>query len=286
MKMIRYNPWLISYGNHTAADCRLFCFHFAGGEASAFRDWANDLPENVEVVAIQLPGRAERHREQPFTDMRKLVVELYDAIHPFLDKPYFFFGHSLGATVAYELTARIQALGRAMPLHVMLSASQAPTADRRILRTSTLSDDEFSDHLRMYCGTPEVVIRDRSFFNAYLPRLRADFALIESYACPSRSSLQCPVSAYGGSDDPWIPESSVAGWGFCADTFDYRLFPGGHFYIRESRTELLQSLRKSIASHLRRASMRSIRPRPTSMSLAAALLAFHEDDCEQVLCGD
>src|SRR5919197_5894001 len=114
-------PWLISYRLSPRARARLFCFPYAGGAAHIFRQWPQRLPEGVEVCAVQPPGRGGRLRERPFTSLGELVAAAAPALRPFMELPFAFYGHSMGATVAYELARRLEEEGRAGPLHLFVS---------------------------------------------------------------------------------------------------------------------------------------------------------------------
>jgi len=97
------SSWIDYLKPNPRANVRLFCFPYAGGGASIFRTWANDVPTGVEVCPVQLPGRESRLIEQPFTRLSSLVQALAQAISPYLDVPFAFFGHSMGALISFEL---------------------------------------------------------------------------------------------------------------------------------------------------------------------------------------
>ncbi len=99
-----HNNWVACAKPNPQAKLRLFCFHYAGGGASVFRGWRDSLPQSVEVCAIELPGRGMRLRESPFTQLEPLVQHLASTLLPYLDKPFAFFGHSMGGLVSFELT--------------------------------------------------------------------------------------------------------------------------------------------------------------------------------------
>src|SRR6478609_4610386 len=97
----------------THARCRLICLPHAGAGASMFNDWPGLLPPEVEVVGVQLPGRQDRIKEKPFTDVSRLVATVAHVIRPLLDLPVAFFGHSGGALLAFELARALQRRGEA-----------------------------------------------------------------------------------------------------------------------------------------------------------------------------
>ena len=105
----------LSYKKNQQASIRIFCFHYAGGGASFCRDWVNHLSTDIEVIAIQLPGREQRYAEPYYTRMKPLISELSRVIQGYLNKPYIFFGHSLGAIIGYELIRELKRLKLRQP---------------------------------------------------------------------------------------------------------------------------------------------------------------------------
>jgi medium-chain acyl-[acyl-carrier-protein] hydrolase len=118
--------------------CRLFCFPFAGGSASTYKDWEQGLPESVEVCPINLPGRGARFNEEAHSNMHTLTNALIEALSSEITLPYFFFGHSMGTMVAFELSRKLRLLGKELPRHIFLSARPGP-APFSIIITHTIS---------------------------------------------------------------------------------------------------------------------------------------------------
>ncbi len=221
---------------------RLLCFPYAGAGASVFREWANLVPEQVEVWAVQLPGREDRFGEPPLTDLDDVLNDLVPAVLPLLDRPYAFFGHSLGALVCWELARACQALQTRPPEHVFLSGYRAPRPagedDGEPLHA--LPDDELVEELREMGGTPEDVLRNPELMRLLLPLLRADLAISETRVLRPGEPLTCPVTAFGGRDDPRAGSDDLDGWAdHVAGTFAAEVFPGDHFYLHEQRSALV-----------------------------------------------
>ena len=112
----RVNDWLRCYRRQPDVQFRLFCFPYAGGGATVYRLWGQQLPAAVEVQAVQLPGREDRFKETALTSMEQLLDALVPALLPFLDRPYAFFGHSMGSAIAYALSCRLSERGLPLPL--------------------------------------------------------------------------------------------------------------------------------------------------------------------------
>ena len=124
------DPWVARPRPNARARLRLFCFPFAGGGASTYRGWPAHLPADIEVAAVQLPGREERLRETAFHDATELCVKLVDVLAPYFDRPFAFFGHSMGALVAFELARVLRKSGGPSPAHLFVSARRGPRGSR------------------------------------------------------------------------------------------------------------------------------------------------------------
>jgi medium-chain acyl-[acyl-carrier-protein] hydrolase len=213
---------------------RLICFPHAGAGASAFAHWAGLMPAEIELAAVQLPGRQNRIAEKPFSAAGPLVNALVHALRPVLDGAFSFFGHSSGAALAYELTWALQAQGRRGPEQLFLSAQPAPGATG-IRRLHDLPDEEFITEILALGGIDPELARDVDAISCLLPLLRADFGLWERHRATQKGPLDCPITVLCGESDPRAPHSAVADWRSCTTAeFNLQTFPGGHFYFLDS----------------------------------------------------
>ena len=225
---------------------RLFCFHHAGGNAIVFRSWQPLLAQAIHVCAVELPGHGTRMREAPSRSMADLVDGLVQALAPWLTMPFSFFGHSMGAALAFELTHRLQARHTIRPECLFVSGCRAPGRPMPPA-IHGLPEHLFIEKIRGYSGTPDEVFSHAELLAELLPMLRADFAVIETRPHVARSPLDCPLVAFGGLDDSTVSSEDLIAWGDCTSAhFSMRMFAGDHFYLNRSRVELLQA----IASHL------------------------------------
>ena len=160
---------------------RLFCFPYAGGGASIYRQWASKLPVWIEVCAFQLPGREIRMREPGHTDLRSAVEEVADTIHSLLDKPFYLFGHSMGSAISFELARLLRRSGLPQPRHLFVSARRAPQLPQPKEDIHVLPEREFLASIKKLGGTPEEVLKNEELMELFLPTLRADFTLLETY---------------------------------------------------------------------------------------------------------
>ncbi len=215
-------------GGDAARGERLFCFPYAGGGTS----WLPGQPAGVCVCPVRLPGRESRLAEAPFEKMRALIDALATAIDPYLDRPFAFFGHSMGAAVAFELARELRRRGRPLPRILIASAARAPQFRRDYVPPPPPSDQEFLAELGRLEGMP---VDDPAFIRAVLPALRADATLYRNYIYPEGEPLACPIRAYGGMDDPRITRAHLEAWAEQTPAgFAVRQFPGSHFYFRQS----------------------------------------------------
>jgi medium-chain acyl-[acyl-carrier-protein] hydrolase len=237
------NSWVTIPRPNPSARLRLFCFPYAGAGASVFFTWPSQLPPDVELAAVQPPGREARLSEKPYSDMMELVEKLGEVLEPHMNVPFAFFGHSNGAIMAFELARKLRREGRRMPLHLFLSGRMASHIANRHPPIHALPEPEFSNQLRRLEGTPEEILQNAEIMALITPLLRADFSLAETYAYRPEAPLDVPISAYGGSGDPDVSPEDVEAWGqHTAGPFRSRIFSGGHFFLNTERAAVLQEL--------------------------------------------
>ncbi len=229
--------WIVRPLPRPDARIRLICFPYAGGGASAFKDWIEILPDDIELCIVQLPGREERLREPVLTDMTVLVDALCDELQPFTDRPFAFLGHSMGAIVCYELARRMRAVGIALPMHLFLSARAAPQLQDNSESLRSLENDKFIERLHgLYGAVPEAIRQSAELQEVFLPILRADVTLLETYDYAAARPLEISMTVFGGDSDPAITAAMLAGWTeHTLAEFTQHEFSGGHFYIHAAR---------------------------------------------------
>lgn len=229
------------------APWKLFCFPHAGGGASFYRRWQTALPDHLELCLVQPPGREERLSDEPFTRLSGLVESLLPQLIPEFDRPFLFFGHSLGGLVAFELTRALQRQQRPIPEHLFISACRAPQIPDLNPPIHRLPDDKFIARLRQFNGTPEAVLNRPDFMQQILPGLRADFAILETYFYASSAPLPCSISVFGGEHDPQASKADLEAWEHqTQNLFQLRLWPGDHFFLIEQYPALLEIVARSL----------------------------------------
>lgn len=233
--------WLVRKPVQQAPRIRLFCFPYAGVGASAYRLWAAGLPGGIETCAVQLPGRESRLREPALERIDAIVDALLPVLRPHLDLPFAFFGHSMGAVVASELTAALARDGGPTPTHLFLSARRAPHLPDPDPPLTGLGDDDFVAEInRRYGGIPPEVARDREILELLLPCLRSDIEALESHRAGIVPRIACPLVVFGGTEDRRATQPELEAWSaFASGSFRVRMFPGDHFYINPCRVDVL-----------------------------------------------
>ncbi|HSU14483.1 thioesterase II family protein [Longimicrobium sp.] len=249
----RPSPWVVFPRPNPGARLRLFCFPFAGGGASIFAPWARLLPPEVELVAVQLPGRESRLSEPAFSDIDALTPRLGAELAPFMDRPFALFGHSNGGLMAFELARLLRREGRRGLVHLFVSARPAPQLPLTDPPLHALPHDQFLDALRRFNGTPEEVLQNPEIMELIVPMLRADFSLGETYRYTPEAPLAVPLSAYGGVRDLEVPPHQVEPWREqTSAAFQLRMIGGDHFFIVGEREKFLRELNLELRGVLAR----------------------------------
>jgi medium-chain acyl-[acyl-carrier-protein] hydrolase len=222
----------------------VFCVPHAGAGPSYYAHWVAELPEDVELCLVHLPGREARLTELPLDDVQAIAQRVVRACADLLDLPFVLFGHSMGALVAYETARRLTAAPR------RLFVSACPPAHRLVEEppVAHLPDDEFlAEVRRAYQGIPDDVWNDRALMRMMLPAMRADFAAYENYEWVRRTPLSCPVTVLGGTADSLVPTASLAGWAELTEgDCEVGMFEGGHFYLSDARHEVQRMVTEAL----------------------------------------
>jgi medium-chain acyl-[acyl-carrier-protein] hydrolase len=238
-------PWLLTPARRTMRPpFRLFCVPHSGAGASTFGAWMRRFGDEVEVCAVQLPGRENRLREPPCRDWATLIQELGAALSPRLDVPFALFGHSMGALVAFELARHFRRSGGPTPARLLVSAFSAPQLRKVRPPLLQLDDEEFlRDVTARYNGMPAALMSDPESRALYLPILRADLRLLARYQFEPGPPLSCPISAFAGRHDTEAPATEVDAWrGLTTGEFVLREYDGDHFYLVSCRDRLIADI--------------------------------------------
>lgn len=225
----------------------MFCFPYAGGSALIYRSWADDLQPLVEVCPFQLEGRGGRMAEPLQTHLPTLVQSIYQHILSFLDKPFVFFGHSMGALLSFELARLLRRENGPAPQHLFVSATQAPHRRENEPQLGSLPYDELVVKLRRLNGMPKEVLKNKELMNVLLPMLRADFTLCDTYEYISEPPLACPMTVLRGMEDYEVKREELEAWKEqTTGPFSMKTLPGDHFFIHGSQPLLLRVLSQEL----------------------------------------
>jgi surfactin synthase thioesterase subunit len=240
--------WIVRAHAVAEPALRLLCFHHAGGTASSFREWAADVPGEVEVCAIQLPGRESRFGEPLIADMPTLLAPLSQAVSPLLDRPYVLFGHSLGALVAFELARQVRRNGIRQPRHLFAAGRIAPHLRDATRSLHTLADDALVERLvQRYDAIPEEVRSEPELMELLIPVIRADLTIIGTYDYQEEAPLACPITVLGGTDDRSTSRDQLAAWQeHTAGSCKVHVLDGDHFFIRSQRPALMRLITQEL----------------------------------------
>ncbi|MFP3992318.1 alpha/beta fold hydrolase [Streptomyces sp. E11-3] len=241
------NPWIRRFHPAPAASSRLVCFPHAGGSASFYFPVSRALSPDVEVLAIQYPGRQDRRSEPCVDSIEALADAVQDQLPQWFDRPVFFFGHSMGATLAFETARRLE--GRAVrPAGLFVSGRRAPSRHRDE-RVHQHSDDQLLADIKRLSGTDSQVLDDPELMRSVLPAVRSDYKAAETYRYQPGPALSCPVFAFTGDSDPQVTLEEARSWSEHTEApFELKAFPGGHFYLNSQATAVIGAIRSRISS--------------------------------------
>lgn len=234
--------WLRRFNPAPESALRLVFFPHAGGSASFFHPFSKLLPPSIEVLAVQYPGRQDRRREECIDDVRTLAERITPVLAGIEDKPFAFFGHSLGATVAFEVARRLEEERRRIPVALMVSSRCAPS-DHRSAGIHKLTDEGVLRELRGLSGTNAALLGDAELVAALMPAIRADYRAAETYTYVPGPPLSCPIIGFTGGSDPRVEVDDLLAWSeHTDDSFELCVLPGGHFYLIEDTARVAREI--------------------------------------------
>jgi len=244
------NSWFVCPQANPEAELRLFLFPYAGAGPAVFRKWAAGFPGHIETWIAHYPGRGSRHNEPPIKQITTLAEKLSEAMGPLADKPFAFFGYSLGALVAFELTRHLRRNNLPQPATLFVSACGAPHTPDPHPPIHELPDSKFLDLLQQLNGIPSELSHQPEAMQLLLPLLRADFQAVERYTyAPGEPPLNCPIVAFGGLEDVRVNRERLEDW--CLHTnsdFKSQYFSGDHFFIHTAGETMITSITAELTS--------------------------------------
>jgi surfactin synthase thioesterase subunit len=248
-KVTEDNRWIRRFHPSPGAAARLICLPHAGGSSSYYFPVSRSLAPVIDVLAVQYPGRQERRLEPPAEDLLGLADSIFDAVRSWCDRPVALFGHSMGATLAFEIATRLTASGVA-PLCLFVSGRRAPSRYRESA-VHRYDDARLVAEMKKLSGTETRVFESAELLELVLPAIRSDYKAIETYRCRETSRLECPIFAFAGDEDEENSLEEVQTWGeHTAAHFDMDVFPGGHFFLNTHAPKVIDRIRQHMTTLL------------------------------------
>lgn len=241
--------WFLGKAPDLQAKQRLFCFAFAGGSAAMYAPWIRALAPAIDVCPIELPGRWSRTREPAYDCMQRLQADLVAALRPYAARPFSMFGYSLGGLVAYEAAQGLRRACGREPEQLIVAARTAPrTFDGT--RVTDLPDAAFLARIeRLYGAMPEAIRREPELRDMAIRITRADLKVVESYEYRPEAALNCPITAFAGTQDQNTPAADLEAWARRTSArFSLRWFEGGHFFINSCGPRVLDAVRSALVT--------------------------------------
>lgn len=244
--MSKWFPYSKSQGGSKGKIC-VFGFPHSGGGASIFKAWNEYLPENIEFIPVQFPGRETRIREEFITDMDTLSSKIVEAILEYYSGPIGLFGHSLGGAVAFDVGRKLERLERS-PLRIFISACSFPSPENRQSSLHQLDEQALLDNLRDYRGTPAEIIENKELLSFVLPRIRADFKVFETFVLEKNFPQNFSISVFFGEDDNIAKAEKMKEWQQASvSPVSIDMIEGDHFFHIYSGKKICEHIQQHLS---------------------------------------
>jgi medium-chain acyl-[acyl-carrier-protein] hydrolase len=242
------NMWITCPEERSDAKIRLFCFPFAGGGAQVFFSWAENISNEIELFLIKLPGRENRFNETPYRRISELIYDLTPAILPLINKPFMFFGHSLGAHISFYLIRHLRASNLPCPMHMFVSGSRAPhlpePADA--LRYN-MDDTEFIEKLNKLGGMTDEILKNKELLDLILPIIKADIEMLNTMKYTEEEPLKCNITSIAGNDDQRVSREDAAAWNkHTCKKFELKMIVGKHLFINTHHEQVINIINQEV----------------------------------------
>ncbi|MFR9731781.1 thioesterase II family protein [Saccharopolyspora sp. MS10] len=237
--------WIRRFNPAPEAGARLVCFPHAGGAASYYFPMAKQLAPSIEVLAVQYPGRQDRRSEPCLGSVQELAEQAFARLEPWAGERLALFGHSMGASVAFEVARLLEASGT--PPRVLFASGRSAPPRTRNEGVHALPDAEFLRALRELDGTQSAALESEELMRLALPALRADYRAAETYSYRPGPPLHCPISVLVGTGDAKVTADEARDWAaHTTGQFRFHPFPGGHFYLNAESDGVLRLIREQL----------------------------------------
>lgn len=194
-------------------------------------------------MPVQLPGREGRIGEPRFTDLDALIDDMDAQLDDELCEPHIFYGHSMGALIAYSLAWRRQRRGAALPQALVLSAYRAPHLPAPAIADPDAGDEELVAGLVALGGMPQTLLDHPEFLSALLPVARDDLRLCLGSTATHTEPLRVPLHLFAGRADRLVTVPEMLSWRRHAGRgYEVRTMAGGHFFVKSNEDAFLREL--------------------------------------------
>jgi surfactin synthase thioesterase subunit len=235
------------YNTNSKNKIRIFIFPFAGGRASAFKDWENYFAPEIEICPIQLPGREERYNEALYKNIDDFIQALKEDIVNYTDLPYVFFGHSMGASLCYETCRVLESMGLPLPMHVFLSGASPSIKKFADSYDEEIDDESLLSNLKKFNGIPVEILKDTTLVKIFLNIIRADFLLLKSAYKGSNYKFSMPITVFCGDSDYYVHPDDLKEWNNYTEAYCSQfILPGDHFFIFKEKEKLLSHINREL----------------------------------------
>ncbi|MFC0599520.1 thioesterase II family protein [Streptomyces palmae] len=243
------DKWIRRFQPAAADAVQLVCFPYAGGSASYYFPLAKALAPGIEVAAVQYPGRQERYREPCIDDLAALADAVYPSVRELADRPLAFFGHSMGAVLAFEVALRLEERAGVKLEVLFTSGRRAPSRHKESDHVHLRDDAGVISEMRALEGTESAVLQDPELMQLVLPALRADYRAIETYRGAPDASVTCPMVTLTGDADPRVEVDEARAWEqHTSGGFDFRVLSGGHFFLNDHLPALTEMIKDRLGA--------------------------------------
>lgn len=241
--------WLRRFHPAPGAGVQLVCLPHAGGSASYYHPVSRALaPAGIEVLAVQYPGRQDRRAEPCIDSVHELARQVHQQVRHLADRPLAFFGHSMGASVAFEVARLLEQEDDVILEHLFASGRRAPSVhrDERIHQSS---DDGLVAEMRRLNGTDGKLLDDDELIRMIIDAVRSDYRAAETYVYRPGSPLACPISVMVGDDDPKVTTREADAWRrHTTAPYAMHVYRGGHFYLNNHQTDIMKTIAERLTS--------------------------------------
>jgi medium-chain acyl-[acyl-carrier-protein] hydrolase len=250
--MLLDNPWVNVYRPRPHAEVTLVCLPLAGSAASAFGNWAERMPEHIEVAAMEYPGRGSRRAETRFVRLHALVAAAFAGLRGDLERPFVFLGHCMGGLIGFELSRQLARHGGPAPIGLFVAGCRAPRLPPKKDPIFALPEAQLVEELRALNGSDDAILSNPTALALFLPLLRADLEMADTYAYRPRRACEFPIVALGGRDDRDTPPEDLNDWqSESTEPLRTRVYSGDHFFIRAHEAQVIDDVASDIDALVR-----------------------------------